>query len=63
MSTRLRAIARDTLGILDAGWYVNDRGGTVHLAEPVRAAVAGTRLHRPDEALGALRAGDRPGSR
>ncbi|SBT44762.1 TIGR02452 family protein [Micromonospora narathiwatensis] len=51
MSTRLRAIARDTLEILDAGRYVNGRGETVHLAEPVGAAVAGTRLHLPDDPL------------
>ncbi|SCF14532.1 TIGR02452 family protein [Micromonospora viridifaciens] len=51
MSTRLRAIARDTLDILDAGRYVNGRGETVHLADPVRAAVAGTRLHLPDDPL------------
>lgn len=51
MSTRLRAIARDTLDILDAGAYVNSHGETVPLAEPVRAAVAGTRLHLPDAPL------------
>ncbi|MFU8854198.1 TIGR02452 family protein [Micromonospora sp. SL1-18] len=51
MITRLRAIARDTLDILDAGRYINGRGETVHLADPVRAAVAGTRLHLPDDPL------------
>lgn len=51
MSTRLRAIARDTLDILDTGRYVNSHGRTVDLADPVRAAVAGTRLHLPDDPL------------
>ncbi|MFG2057607.1 TIGR02452 family protein [Micromonospora sp. NPDC048930] len=60
MSTRLRAIARDTLDILDAGTYVNARGETVHLADPVRAAVAGTRLHLPDEPLDTPPVGGRP---
>ncbi|MFE9689536.1 TIGR02452 family protein [Micromonospora sp. NPDC005806] len=51
MSTRLRAIARDTLDILDAGRYVTAHGATVHLADRVHAAVAGTRLHLPDDPL------------
>ncbi|WP_319460202.1 TIGR02452 family protein [Micromonospora sp. RTP1Z1] len=51
MSTRLRAIARDTLDILDAGHFRNGRGERVDLADPVRAAVAGTRLHLPDDPL------------
>ncbi|SCG70451.1 TIGR02452 family protein [Micromonospora inositola] len=51
MSTRLRAIARDTLDVLDAGRYANSRGETVDLADRVRAAVAGTRLHLPDDRL------------
>ncbi|WP_446215081.1 TIGR02452 family protein [Micromonospora sp. IBHARD004] len=51
MSTRLRAIARDTLDILDAGHYRNTAGARVDLAGRVRAAVAGTRLHLPDDPL------------
>ncbi|WNM38517.1 TIGR02452 family protein [Micromonospora halotolerans] len=51
MSARLRALAADTLAVLDAGGYVDGQGRTVPLAEPVRAAVAGTRLHLPDEPL------------
>ncbi|MEV0428571.1 TIGR02452 family protein [Micromonospora sp. NPDC050495] len=58
MSTRLRAIARDTLDIIDAGRYVNAHGATVPLAEAVRAAVAGTRLHLPDEPLPTPTCGD-----
>ncbi|OKI49054.1 TIGR02452 family protein [Micromonospora sp. CB01531] len=58
MSTRLRAIARETLDILDAGRYVNGHGEPVELAGPVRAAVAGTRLHLPDDPLPAPPTGD-----
>jgi uncharacterized protein (TIGR02452 family) len=46
VSTRLRAIARETLAILDAGGYAS-----VDLAAATHAAVAGTRLHLPDDVL------------
>ncbi|MFE9203548.1 TIGR02452 family protein [Micromonospora sp. NPDC006431] len=58
MSTRLRAIARDTLDILDAGRYLNGHGEPVELTDPVRAAVAGTRLHLPDDPLPTPPTGD-----
>ncbi|SCL30761.1 TIGR02452 family protein [Micromonospora rhizosphaerae] len=51
MSSRLQALARDTLDILDAGHYRNAHGERVDLAEQVRGAVAGTRLHLPDDPL------------
>ncbi|SBT40970.1 TIGR02452 family protein [Micromonospora auratinigra] len=60
MSTRLRAIARDTLAILDAGHYVNTHGETVQLAESAHAAVAGTRLHLPDDPITTPPAGGPP---
>ncbi|MEV6601749.1 TIGR02452 family protein [Actinoplanes sp. NPDC051346] len=51
MSTKLRELARETLEILDAGGYRTPRGRRVTLADGMRAAVAGTRLHQPAEAL------------
>ncbi|HEX5594800.1 MAG TPA: TIGR02452 family protein, partial [Micromonosporaceae bacterium] len=49
MSRRLREIARDTLAIADAGGYRTADGGSVDLADQVRAAVRGTRLYRPED--------------
>ncbi|MDI6104157.1 TIGR02452 family protein [Actinoplanes sp. NEAU-A12] len=51
MSRELRALARDTLEILDAGHYVAPRGGRVALADRISAAVAGTKLHVPGEPI------------
>ncbi|WP_238016187.1 TIGR02452 family protein [Dactylosporangium sp. AC04546] len=50
MSSRLRAIASDTLTIVDRGWY-DGPSGRVDLADDVARAVAGTRLHLPDDPL------------
>ena len=50
MSTRLRAIARETVSIAEGGRYEHE-GRTVHIGEQVALAVAGTRLHLPDEEL------------
>ncbi|MEU7587738.1 TIGR02452 family protein [Micromonospora sp. NPDC049230] len=49
MSDRLREIARQTVAIADSGRYRNGAGDEVGVGEGVRAAVAGTRLHLPDE--------------
>ncbi|MEH1163901.1 TIGR02452 family protein [Micromonospora sp. CPCC 205539] len=51
MSGRLREIARQTVAIAESGRYHNDAGDEVVLDEAVRAAVAGTRHHGPDEVL------------
>ena len=48
MSSRLRAIARDTVAYADRGHYP---GATGEVALRVAPAVAGTRLHLPDEVL------------
>ncbi|MGI5185780.1 TIGR02452 family protein [Dactylosporangium sp. CA-152071] len=51
MSGRLREIARQTVAIAEAGEYRTEAGGVVDIGPAVRAAVAGTRLHLPDETL------------
>ncbi|WP_344172897.1 TIGR02452 family protein [Pilimelia columellifera] len=55
---RLRAIARETLDIVASGGY-RHQGAQVDLAGAIGAALAGVRLHRPDEVVhvdGAARA-------
>jgi uncharacterized protein (TIGR02452 family) len=59
---RKRAIAQETVRILDAGFYEHPRAGRVAIAEDLARAVAGTRLYRPEDtdellALCAARAG------
>lgn len=49
MSARLAEIARQTVAIAEAGVYTAPSGARVPI--DVRAAVAGTRLHLPDEPL------------
>jgi uncharacterized protein (TIGR02452 family) len=51
VSSRLRAIARETIGILDRGSYHEPGGGQVRLAENIARAVSGTRLYLPDEKI------------
>ncbi|MEV0459870.1 TIGR02452 family protein [Catellatospora methionotrophica] len=51
MSGRLREIARQTVEIAERGDYRNAAGTIVEIGAAVRAAVAGTRHHEPDEAL------------
>jgi len=51
VSSRLRAIATDTLSIVERGFY-DGPAGRVDLAAAVAAAVAGTRMFDPDEPLG-----------
>jgi uncharacterized protein (TIGR02452 family) len=50
MSSRLRAIARETVEIAERGAY-RAAGGPVDIGPQVAAAVAGTRLYLPGEAL------------
>jgi uncharacterized protein (TIGR02452 family) len=47
----LAAVAAQTVAIVDAGRYRAPSGRWVDLSGAVSAAVAGTRLHRPDEPL------------
>jgi uncharacterized protein (TIGR02452 family) len=51
VSGRLREIARQTVEIAESGRYRDGSGAEVLVGEAVRAAVAGTRQHLPDEAL------------
>ncbi|MGW3892101.1 TIGR02452 family protein [Micromonospora chokoriensis] len=51
MSGRLREIARQTVAIAESGRYRNGSGAEVVIGEAVRAAIAGTRHHLPDEVL------------
>ncbi|MER5457622.1 TIGR02452 family protein [Micromonospora sp. NPDC002389] len=51
MSARLREIARQTVSIAESGRYRNGCGDEVVIADAVRAAVAGTRHHLPDDVL------------
>ena len=51
VSTRLRAIARETLDVIAAGAYTAPSGTVVPLAPSVAAAVAGTVLHPPGDTL------------
>ena len=48
MSARLRALAYQTVAIVEAGAYVAPSGRTVRIDEAVRAARQGTRLFGPD---------------
>ncbi|MEU2117355.1 TIGR02452 family protein [Streptomyces sp. NPDC016459] len=48
MSARLRAMARETEGIVAAGRYRAPDGRTVSLTDDLTAALAGTRLHGPE---------------
>ncbi|MER7332839.1 MULTISPECIES: hypothetical protein [unclassified Micromonospora] len=52
MSSRLRAIARDTVAIAERGTY-RTADGEVDIGSQVARAVAGTRLHLPGEAVAA----------
>ncbi|MBG0814112.1 TIGR02452 family protein [Planomonospora sp. ID82291] len=59
-----RALAAETVEILERGWYAGESGHRVSLADRLAAAVAGTRLWTPDELTGLLAAhGERSGGR
>jgi uncharacterized protein (TIGR02452 family) len=60
VSAKLRDLARDTLQILHAAAYRAPGGGRVDLADGIRAAVAGTRLYQPGQALAAHPSGGPP---
>ncbi len=49
MSARLRAIARETVTIVETGRYRSPGGRDVTLAGSVGAAVKGTRMYAPDD--------------
>ncbi|MEV4813376.1 TIGR02452 family protein [Micromonospora avicenniae] len=51
MSSRLREIARQSVAIAESGRYRRDSGQEIDISDAVRAAVAGTRHHLPDETL------------
>jgi uncharacterized protein (TIGR02452 family) len=51
VSSKLREIANETIGILDTGRYRVPDGGEVSLTEDIGRAVAGTRLYLPDDQL------------
>ncbi len=53
MSSRLAAVAQETVAIVDRGGYTAPNGAKVRIADQVAAAVAGTRLHLPAEELAA----------
>jgi uncharacterized protein (TIGR02452 family) len=60
VSSRLRAMATETMAIIEAGGYRSPRGRDVRIAPGVETAVAGTRLYLPDETVAPPRpAGDR----
>ncbi|GGO83969.1 TIGR02452 family protein [Wenjunlia tyrosinilytica] len=48
MSTRLRAIAKQTDRINESGWYTAPSGRVVKIGEQIATAVRGTRVHGPD---------------
>jgi uncharacterized protein (TIGR02452 family) len=48
----LRALARTTTAIIEAGHYMAPSGRQVRIAESTAAAVAGTRLYLPGQAVG-----------
>lgn len=53
-------MATETMAIIEAGGYWSPRGRDVRIAPGVEAAVAGTRLHLPDETVAPPQpAGDR----
>jgi hypothetical protein len=51
VSARLRAVAADTVAIVEAGGYRAPGGAWVAIGDAVARAVAGTRLHLPDEPM------------
>jgi len=59
VSSRLRAIARDTLAIIDRGFY-DGAAGPVAIGTAVARAVGATRLYLPDDPLPAPAATDGP---
>src|SRR5689334_20601194 len=56
MTQARRALAAETVEILERGWYDHPSRGRVSIAEELAGAVAGTRLWGPDEPVGPLAA-------
>jgi hypothetical protein len=52
---KLRAMATETMAIIEAGGYRSPGGRDVRIAPGIKAAVAGTRLHLPGEKVPAPR--------
>ncbi|MFF3438418.1 TIGR02452 family protein [Streptosporangium sp. NPDC002721] len=52
MTQARRALAAETVEILERGWYDHPSRGRVSIAEELAGAVAGTRLWGPDEPVG-----------
>lgn len=57
---RFRAVAHETMAIIEAGGYQGPSGREVRLAESVAAAVAGTRLYVPGQQVATPVPGDGP---
>ena len=51
MSARLRAIALETVSIVERGGYASPTGGLVEIRDDVLRAVSGTRLYLPSDPL------------
>lgn len=51
MSSRLQMIARDTVAVVERGWYRLESGRVVAIGGDVAAAVAGTRIYLPVDPL------------
>src|SRR5580693_2119285 len=54
MRDKRRAMAEETLLILDRGWYDVPAAGRVSIADDLARSVAGTRLWTPEESRAAL---------
>src|SRR5215469_9422770 len=54
MRDRRRLIARETVAILERGWYDHPEAGRVTIADDLARSVAATRLWTPDDAAAAL---------
>ena len=51
VTEKLRATAAETMAIIESGGYRSPGGRDVQIGGGIRAAVAGTRLHLPDETM------------
>jgi hypothetical protein len=51
INSRLRETAAETIAIVARGGYRSPSGAWVDITDAVTSAVAGTRLHLPDEPL------------
>jgi uncharacterized protein (TIGR02452 family) len=58
VSSRLRAIAKNTVAIAEQGFYPTATGDRVNIADEVKRAVDRTRLYLPDDAVTAAASND-----